>query len=85
VVPFKEILEKWMQIHNDRAETSLQEGRRKLLERLQRELVAHTYNLATQEAEISLLIQSQPQGNGSQDPISKKTHHKKGLVEWLKV
>jgi hypothetical protein len=23
--------------------------------------------------------------NSSQDPISKKTHHKKGLVEWLKV
>jgi hypothetical protein len=23
--------------------------------------------------------------NNLQDPISKKTHHKKGLVEWLKV
>jgi hypothetical protein len=23
--------------------------------------------------------------NSSQDPISKKKHHKKGLVEWLKV
>jgi hypothetical protein len=25
------------------------------------------------------------QTNSSQDPILKKTHHKKGLVEWLKV
>jgi hypothetical protein len=25
------------------------------------------------------------QANSSGDPISKNTHHKKGLVEWLKV
>jgi hypothetical protein len=25
------------------------------------------------------------QANSSQDPISKKSHHKKGLMEWLKV
>jgi hypothetical protein len=25
------------------------------------------------------------QANSLQDPISKKTHHKKGLVEWLEV
>jgi hypothetical protein len=34
--------------------------------------------LATQEAEIRRIkVQSQP--------ILKKTHHKKGLVEWIKV
>jgi hypothetical protein len=25
------------------------------------------------------------QANSSRDPVFKKTHHKKGLVEWLKV
>jgi hypothetical protein len=25
------------------------------------------------------------QANSSKDPILKTTHHKKGLVEWLKV
>jgi hypothetical protein len=40
--------------------------------------VAHTYNLATQETEIRrITVRSQPQANSSQDPISKKTHHKK--------
>jgi hypothetical protein len=38
--------------------------------------------LATQEAEIRRTeVQSQPR----QDPILKKTHHRKGLVEWFKV
>jgi uncharacterized protein (DUF305 family) len=41
--------------------------------------------LATQEAEIRRMeVRSQPWANSSRDPI-KKTHHKKGLVEWLKV
>jgi hypothetical protein len=40
----------------------------------------------TQEAEIRrIMVQSQPGQNSSQDPILKKTHHKEGLVEWLKV
>jgi hypothetical protein len=38
--------------------------------------------LATQEAEIRrITVQSQPQANSSQDPISKKIHHKKWLVK----
>jgi hypothetical protein len=42
--------------------------------------------LATQEAKIRrIVVQSQPEQNSSQDLISKKTHHKKGLVEWLKM
>jgi hypothetical protein len=42
--------------------------------------------LATQEAEIRrIIIQSKPEENSSQDPISKKTHHKKELMECLKV
>jgi hypothetical protein len=42
--------------------------------------------VATQETKIRrITVQSQPQANNSRDPISKKTHHKKGLVEWLKV
>jgi hypothetical protein len=41
--------------------------------------------LATQEEESRrIMVPSQPGANSSQDPISKKTHHKKGLVEWLK-
>jgi hypothetical protein len=32
-----------------------------------------------------ILVQSQSQANYSRDPILKKTHHKKGLVEWLNV
>jgi hypothetical protein len=41
--------------------------------------------LATQEAEIRrIMVQSQPKSS-LQNPILKKTHHKKGLVEWLKV
>jgi hypothetical protein len=37
--------------------------------------------LAIQEAEI----RSQILSNSLRDPIPKKTHHKKGLVKWLKV
>jgi hypothetical protein len=45
--------------------------------------------LATQEAEIRRIeVQSQPEANRSetvvQKPYLEKTHHKKGLVEWLK-
>jgi hypothetical protein len=41
--------------------------------------------LATQEAEIRRIeVQSLPQANNSQNPISKKTHHKKELVELFK-
>jgi uncharacterized protein YxeA len=29
--------------------------------------------------------QFEAQGNSSREPYLKKTHHKKGLVEWLKV
>jgi hypothetical protein len=49
--------------------------------------VAHTYRTpATQEAEIRrITILSQPWANSSPDTILKKTHHKKVLVEWLKV
>jgi hypothetical protein len=37
--------------------------------------------LATEEAEIRRIeIRSQPQAS-SQDPVRKKTYHKKGLVE----
>jgi hypothetical protein len=40
--------------------------------------------LVTQEAEIRrMLVQSQSWVNSSWDPISKKTHHKKGLADWL--
>jgi hypothetical protein len=31
------------------------------------------------------MVQSQPGQIVPQDPIWKKTHHKKGLVEWLTV
>jgi hypothetical protein len=42
--------------------------------------------LATQEAEIrKIAVRSHFQANSSRDPISKKTLHKKGLVEWLKM
>jgi hypothetical protein len=41
--------------------------------------------LATQEAEIKRIkIQNQPREKFVR-PYLKKTHHKKGLVEWLKV
>jgi hypothetical protein len=40
---------------------------------------------ATQEAEIRrIAVQSQPWVNSSRDPILKKTHHKKGLMELFK-
>jgi hypothetical protein len=48
--------------------------------------VAHPVILATQEAEIKRIeVRSQPGQNSWQDPFLKKTYHKKGLVEWLKV
>jgi acetolactate synthase small subunit len=41
--------------------------------------------LATEEAEIRrITIQSQPQ-QIVRETLSQKTHHKKGLVEWIKV
>jgi hypothetical protein len=49
-------------------------------------LVAHTYNPGYSRCRDQEDHGSKPaQENSSQDPISKKTHHKKGLVEWLKV
>jgi hypothetical protein len=40
--------------------------------------------LAIQEAEIRrIMVQSHPQQIAK--PYLKKTHHKKGLVEWLKM
>jgi hypothetical protein len=42
--------------------------------------------LVTQKAEIRrMAVKSQPGQTVPQDPILKKTHHKNGLVEWLKV
>jgi hypothetical protein len=42
--------------------------------------------LATQEAEIRrIAVESQLGQIFLRDLISKKTHHKKGLVKWLKV
>jgi hypothetical protein len=41
--------------------------------------------LATQEAEIRrIAVQSQP-GQILHETYLKKTHHKKGLMEWLKM
>jgi hypothetical protein len=47
--------------------------------------VAQPVILATQEAEIRRITVKASLGNSSRDPILKKTYHKKGLVEWLKV
>jgi hypothetical protein len=42
--------------------------------------------LANEEAEMRrIAVRSQPCANSLQDPNSKKTRHRKGLVEWLKV
>jgi hypothetical protein len=41
--------------------------------------------LATLEAEVRRIIVQSQSGQSSRDPVLKKTHHKKGLVEWLKV
>jgi hypothetical protein len=42
--------------------------------------------VGTQEAEIRrMVVQSKPRQIVPQDPISKKSLHKKGFVEWLKV
>jgi hypothetical protein len=41
--------------------------------------------VSAQEAEITrIMVQSQPWANSSR-PYLKKTHHKKGLVEWIVV
>jgi hypothetical protein len=41
--------------------------------------------IATQEAEIRrIAVQSHP-GKIVCETLSRKTHHKKGLVEWLKI
>jgi hypothetical protein len=46
--------------------------------------VAHAYYPISQEAEIRrITVQSQSRLTVPQD--SRKTHHKKELVEWLKV
>jgi hypothetical protein len=48
--------------------------------------VAQAYNLSYSGGIDQEDRGSKPaQANSSQDPLSKKTHHKKGLVEWLKV
>jgi hypothetical protein len=48
--------------------------------------VAHTYNLCYSGGSDQEDQGLKPvQANNSRDPISKKIHHKKGLVEWLKV
>jgi hypothetical protein len=42
--------------------------------------------LATQEAEIRRIsVQGQPRQIVCETLSGKKTHHKKGLIEWLKV
>jgi hypothetical protein len=40
--------------------------------------------LAIQKAEIRIVVRSQP-GQIVHETLSQKTHHKKGLKEWLKV
>jgi hypothetical protein len=48
--------------------------------------LAHTYNPSYSGGRDQEDRGSNPaQANSSQDPISKQNHHKKGLVEWLKV
>jgi hypothetical protein len=41
--------------------------------------------LATQEAEIRRIVVQSQLGQIVPETLSQKTHHKKGLVEWLKV
>jgi Fic family protein len=50
-------------------------------------LVAHTCNLATQEAEIRRIAVQSQLWQIVRETLSqkKKKNHKKGLVEWLKV
>jgi hypothetical protein len=38
-----------------------------------------------QEAEIRRITVGGQPGQSLRDSISKKTHHKKGLIEWLKL
>jgi hypothetical protein len=48
--------------------------------------VACAWELATREADIRrTVVRSQSGKIVLLDPIVKKIHHKKGLVEWLKV
>jgi hypothetical protein len=49
-------------------------------------LVAHAYNPSYSRGRDQEDRGSKPAwANSSQDPISKKNHHKKGIVKWLKV
>jgi hypothetical protein len=49
-------------------------------------MVAHTCNPSYSEGRDQEDRSLKPaQANSLRDPILKKTHHKKGLVEWLKV
>jgi hypothetical protein len=48
-------------------------------------LMAHTYNPSDSGGRDQGDHSSKSWANNSGDPISKKTHHEKGLVEWLKV
>jgi hypothetical protein len=41
--------------------------------------------LATQEAEIRRITVQSQQGETVHKTLSQKTHHKKALVDWLKV
>jgi hypothetical protein len=48
--------------------------------------VAHTYNPSSSGGRYQQDHSSKPaQANSSRDSIWKKSHHKKQLVEWLKV
>jgi hypothetical protein len=49
-------------------------------------MVVHPYNPSYSGGRDQEDHGSKPiQINSSRDPISKKIHHKKGLMEWLKV
>jgi hypothetical protein len=41
--------------------------------------------LATQEAEIRRIVVQSQHGQIVLEMLSRKTHHRKGLMEWLKV
>jgi hypothetical protein len=48
--------------------------------------VAHTFNPSYSGSRDQKDSSSKPnQAKSSRDPISKKIHHKKGLMEWLKM
>jgi hypothetical protein len=47
---------------------------------------AQSYNPSTQEAEIKRIpVRSQPRANSFMETLSRKIHHKKELVERLKM